>query len=78
MTTWRNEERRLREQFKNDLRGAVEDELCVFTDEVWERFFSQVWDNGHSDGYYEVANNACDLVDTIKPIIQLLFAGGAK
>ncbi|KKL54578.1 hypothetical protein LCGC14_2263990 [marine sediment metagenome] len=51
----RDDERRLRDAFKDDTRIYIEDSLGrTITDAQFEAMFMEAWDDGHASGYYEV------------------------
>jgi hypothetical protein len=60
--SYRNEEARIYEQFKQDL---FED-LGIEANPKRDKLFSIAWDMGHSAGYQEVYGYACDLVELIE------------
>jgi len=63
MLEYRQEESRLRQQFFNDV--FIELGLDVLPHDVLDQFNTYVWDQGHSSGYYDVYNVACDISDLV-------------
>jgi len=69
---YRNDTWLLEKQFKFDLRGYVEDEVGKsLTDKQWGAFYSYVWDSGHAYGYSEVLIHAGNLIEVIKPLMDV-------
>lgn len=61
LNKWKRENRRIHEEFKKDLF----DELEISDNPKAEILFSKAWEYGHSAGFEEVYNYACDLVELI-------------
>lgn len=62
LNKWKMENRRIHNEFKKDLF----DELEISDNPKAEVLFSKAWEYGHSAGFEEVYNYACDLVELIK------------
>jgi len=64
---WREDTRRLKQVFKDDLRKYFETELGrPITDDQFDAMFDKVWEDGHSSGYNEVLIYASELVDVVR------------
>lgn len=58
---YRDEQARLHTEFEKDLY----EDLGIEDNPKKEKLFTKAWEFGHSSGYSEVYNYACDLVDLI-------------
>jgi len=67
---YHKESNRLHNEFMNDLREYAQGVLGPLSDDQFGAFFSYVWSEGHSSGYYDVLNHAHDIIDLLGHFVK--------
>jgi len=68
---YRKDDWRLYNEFKDDCRAYIEDELGKkITNEQFTAVFTRAWDEGHSSGYHEVVIYLDELMDIVKAFVR--------
>ena len=68
--TYKDEENRLKNEFKADLKAYLEGSLGPLTQSQFEAVFSYVWSEGHANGYYEVFNCTLNILPILEEFIK--------
>jgi hypothetical protein len=68
---YRTDENRLEALFRADLREYLEVTIGKkLTEKQWGAIFSKAWEDGHSAGYHEVLQEADEIADLAKILLE--------
>lgn len=65
-----NDENRLKDEFRSDLRGYIELFLGPITERQFGAFFDHAWSEGHSSGYYEIFSYTDTLIEFLTEFLK--------